>query len=695
MRSYFIAALCVAVMGFALGPAPVGAQVNPPPDPDSVYVLDPIDVQGRVDDLTGIVSTASVGYVGARDLRVRPLLRAGELLETVPGMILTQHSGGGKSNQMFVRGFNLDHGTDFSTKLEGMPINLPTHAHGHGYTDLNFLIPELLDHVEYSLGNFYAEIGDFGSAGGADFRLRRSLDAPILSAGLGDHGYQRVVAAASTPLGARGTLLAGGEAQRNDGPWDLPEDLQKLSGMLRYTLEGATSTFSLLALGYDNEWSATDQIPSRAVEAGTIGRFGNLDETLGGASSRYTAIASWNRATSSSSQKVEVYGAYYELDLFSNFTYVLDDPADGDQFRQQDHGRTIVGANLAHLQPFDLGGLEHTVTVGAQLRGDMGELTLSRTSDRALVSTVRNDEFTQWSGGAYAELKSPWSDVFRTTLGLRTDAYMFDVTSDLAANTGESDDQIVSPKLSVAVGPFAGTEVYASGGFGFHSNDARGTVNTVDPVSGDPTEPVDALVRSWGAELGLRSQPVNGLNSTVALWTLQLDSELLFVGDAGTTKPSGGSRRAGVTFANFYRLTEEWNADLDVSFTKARLLDVPGSEDRIPGAMERVVAAGLGYESVEDGPFGMVRLRHFGEYPLIEDNSMRSEASALVNLSAGYKLGNARITVQMLNALDEENSDIQYFYTSRLPGEPAEGVDDVHFHPAEPREIRVSLSWGL
>ena len=687
-----VSAACIAALLIVPSATRVGAQVDP--NPDSVYVLDPIDVRGRVDDLTGLVSSASVGYVGARDLRTRPILRAGELLETVPGMILTQHSGGGKSNQMFVRGFNLDHGTDFSTKLEGMPINLPTHAHGHGYTDLNFLIPEFVDHVEYSLGNFYAEIGDFGSAGGADFRLRRSLAEPILLAGFGDHGFRRVVAGASTDVGAGGTLLAGGEFQGNDGPWELPEDLQKISGILRYTREGAPSTFSLLALGYDNEWNATDQIPTRAVENGTVGRFGNVDESLGGASSRYSAIASWNRATTSSSHRIDVYGAYYELDLFSNFTYLLDDPADGDQFRQQDHGRTILGANLAHLQPLGLGGLEHRLTAGAQVRGDMGELTLSRTSEREFVSTVRNDVFTQWSGGAYAELMTPWSDVFRTTLGVRADAFMFEVTSDLAANTGTSDDQMVSPKLSLAFGPFSGTEIYMSGGLGFHSNDARGTVTTIDPASGDPADPVDALVRSRGGELGLRSQPVAGLNSTLALWALELDSELLFVGDAGTTQPTGGSRRVGVTLANFYRLTEAWTADLDVSFTKARLLDVPLGEDRIPGAIEQVVAAGLGYEP-QDGLFGTIRLRHFGEYPLIEDNSMRSETSSLVNLSAGYKLGNARLTVQLLNVLDEEDSDVQYFYTSRLPGEPPEGVDDVHFHPAEPRELRVSLSWGL
>lgn len=691
MRFYSPAALGVAATVLALAPAGVAGQQQP----DTVYILDPIDVQGRTDNLAGQVSSASVGYVGIRDLRLRPLLREGELLETVPGMILTQHSGGGKSNQMFVRGFNLDHGTDFSTKLEGMPINLPTHAHGHGYTDLNFLIPELVDHVEYSLGNFYAEIGDFGSAGGAEFRLRRSLDRPIFVGGLGDHGHQRVVAAASTPFGAGGSLLAAGEYHGNDGPWDVPEDLQKKSGLIRYTHMGGTSTFSLLALGYDNVWNSSDQIPMRAVQAGTIGRYGQLDTTLGGASSRFAGIASWNRAGARSSQKVEVYGAYYELDLFSNFTYLLDDPTDGDQFRQQDHGRTTMGANVAHLQPLTVGGLDHRLTVGAQLRGDMGELTLSRTSQRAFVSTVRHDDFTQLSGGAFAEMMSPWTETFRTTLGVRADAYRFHVTSDLAANSGESGDQIVSPKLSLAFGPFSGTELYVSTGLGFHSNDGRGTVTTIDPASGAPTEPVDALVRSWGGELGARSEPVEGLNTTAALWMLELDSELLFVGDAGTTEASGASRRMGVTIANFYRITDEWSADVDVSFTKARLLDEPAGGDRIPGGIERVVAAGFGYEPMANGPFGALRLRYFGEYPLIEDNSVRSQASSLVNLSAGWRIGSARLSVNVLNVLDEEHSDIQYWYGSRLAGEPVGGVDDIHFHPSEPREFRVSLSWGL
>jgi outer membrane receptor protein involved in Fe transport len=301
----------------------------------------------------------------------------------------------------------------------------------------------------------------------------------------------------------------------------------------------------------------------------------------------------------------------------------------------------------------------------------------------------------QWSTGAYAELVSPWSDTFRTTVGLRGDLHRFDVENDRPENSGRAGDEIVSPKLSLAFGSWGGTELYVSGGLGFPSNDGRGTVTTVDPVSGHPVDPVDPLVRSRGAEAGARSSPVDGLRSSLALWMLELDSELLFLGDAGTTEASDPSRRVGVTFANFYRITDEWSADLDVSFTRARFLHVAAGEDRIPGALENVVAAGASYLPVGDGPFGAVRLRHIGAYPLVEDDSEHADASSLLDVELGYRLGGARLSLSLLNALDEQSSDIQYYYESRLAGEPAAGVADLHFHPAEPRQLRVSVSWGM
>lgn len=692
MRRLSIAASSVATLvGWWVSPS-VHGQVPSEPDSARVYLLDPLTVEGRVNDLTGIAPSASVGYVGKADLRLRPLLREGELLESVPGMILTQHSGGGKSNQMFVRGFNLDHGTDFSTRLEGIPLNFPTHAHGQGYTDLNFLIPELVDHIEYALGNYYAEIGDFSAAGGAEIRLARRLERPVLGAGLGSDGFRRVVAAASTPAGGRGALLGGIEIKRHDGPWIVPEGLRKLSGMARYTREGRTNVFSLLALAYDNTWRASDQVPRRAVESGAIDRFGQVDSTLGGETSRYVLAATWDRAASGSSQRVDVYAQRYDLDLFSNFTYFLDDPAGGDQFRQEDDGRWTLGGSLEHVQSLELAARPHELTVGTQARLDRADLRLARTQRRSVMRTVRADAVTQWSAGLYVELESRWAERVRTTLGVRGDAYGFDVESDRPENSGTSSDQIASPKASLALGPWSGAEIYVSGGLGFHSNDARGTATTLDPVTNDPIEPVDPLVRSRGAELGVRLATARGFRSTLALWTVELDSELVYIGDAGGTEASDPSRRIGVTLANFWRPDPSWTADFDVSLTRARFVDVDPGLDRIPGAIENVVAAGVSYEP-ERGFFGAVRLRHFGAYPLVEDGSQRSGSSSLVNVSVGYRIGDVRLSVAVLNALDSEESDIEYFYESRLAGEPGP-VEDVHFHPVEPRTFRLSLSWG-
>ena len=595
---------------------------------------------------------------------------------------------------MFVRGFSLDHGTDFSTRVEGMPVNIRSHAHGQGYTDMNFVVPELVEHIEYSLGGYYAGIGDFGSAGGASLRLRRSLDEPLFSAGVGENGLQRIVTATSAPLGSRGTLLLGGEYKGYDGPWELPEDLAKLSGMIRYVWQGAASNFSLLALGYDSSWNASDQIPLRGVQSGLLTRFGQIDQTLGGASSRYSVSGDWQRSAGSSNQRVGVYAIHYDLDLYSNFTYLLDNTDAGDQIRQRDRGRWIVGLNAAHDVGVEAAGRDHAVAVGLQLRHDDADVALSRTRERALVSLVRQDEVAQWSAGLYGQVESHWTPVFRSVLGLRGDAHGFDVTSNLAQNSGTSDDALVSPKLTLAFGPWAGTELYVSGGLGYHSNDARGTVQTVDPESGDPVDSVDPLVRSRGAEVGFRAAPLEGLRSTFAAWTVDLDSELLFVGDAGTTEAQGPSSRYGVTFANFYRMHGGWMVDFDVSFTHARFSDLPEGDNRIPNALENVVAAGITYEP-EQGTFGAIRLRRFGSYPLVEDDSERASANALFNVNLGYRIGAARLTVSVLNLFNEEHSDIQYFYGSRLSGEPAGGVKDIHFHPAEPRQLRFSASWGM
>jgi hypothetical protein len=663
-------------------------------DTTRAQVLDTLTVTGRLDDLIGIAATASEGRIGAADLRLRPITREAELLETVPGLIATQHSGDGKANQYFIRGFNLDHGTDFQTRVEGMPINMPSHAHGQGYTDLNFIIPELVDYLDYRLGVYHTELGDFGSAGGAEFHLVRRLNRPFAAVAAGEDGLARVAGGASTTV-AGGDFLIGAEAKGYDGPGDVAEDIRKFSGLARYTWERGASQFSLLGMAYHNRWNASDQIPMRAVEAGRISRFGQIDATDGGNTQRYSLSGTWRHVGTASVQDIQLFGVYADLSLFSNFEYFLGDPTRGDQFNQREQ-RVVIGGNVKHTQGARVFGIDHLVKLGVQTRTDfVSPLALYRTQTRERNGTVREDDVTEWGTGVFVEAESRWRPWFRSIVGMRGDVYYFDVKANIAQNSGHRTAGIVSPKASLVFTPSRWTELYVSAGLSFHSNDARGTTITVDPETGEPAEQVDPLVRSRGAEVGIRTTPAAGWRSTLSLWALGLDSELLFVGDAGITAPAAASRRRGVTWANFYRPIPQLALDLDISLARARFSGVPGA-DRIPGALENVIAAGATWSSGRQGLFGALRLRHFGSYPLIEDNSVRANATTLLNADAGWLLSSGiRLRVSVLNLFNARDFDIQYYYPSRLPGEPAEGVDDVHFHPVEPRQVRISIGWGL
>jgi hypothetical protein len=362
------------------------------------------------------------------ELDARPRLRTGEILEAVPGLIITQHSGTGKSNQMFLRGFNLDHGTDFATWVDGMPVNLPTHGHGQGYTDLNFIIPELVERLEYQKGPYYAHVSDFSSAGAASLTTYSSLPEGILKTGFGEDGFASLLAANSTPLGA-GELLYGLQLHRYDGPWtDIEEDVRRENLLLRYSSQTDAGRWNVTLMGYDAQWRSADQIPRRAVDLGLISALGSLDTTLGGETSRYSISGGWSGAVGDGELRVNAYAIDYELDLFSNFTYFLDDPDNGDQFQQVDD-RTVTGAEIAYS--FGAPGMRHSF--GAMLRhDDIGEVGLFHTAARERLDTIRRDSVDQLSIGVYYANERQWSERVRTTLGIRADRYDFDVVSNIA-----------------------------------------------------------------------------------------------------------------------------------------------------------------------------------------------------------------------------------------------------------------------
>ncbi len=664
------------------------------PAPTAAVLLPELVITGRSDSLIGIAGSANEGVVGNEQLLRRPLFRSGEVLETVPGLIVTQHSGGGKGNQYFLRGFNLDHGTDLAVDFEGMPFNQRTHGHGQGYIDLNPLMPELLRTVGFRKGPYFAEVGDFGTAGQVHLSYVDSLDQGIATIEGGMFDYQRVFSADSIVLGD-GQLLLGGEYLRDNGPWVNDNNLHKVNAVARYSAGDDALGHSITAMGYWSDWNATDQIPERAVRAGLVDRLGTIDATDGGTSYRLSLNGEWHREGDNSSTRAAAYAVYSDLDLFSNFTFFESNAASGDQFHQEDK-RTTVGFDLSHTMYGTWAERETENTLGLQSRTDVIDNGLFNTAARNRIGTVRSDDVLEFSISPYYRNETWWADKFRTIAGVRGDLYHFDVESDNAVNSGTATDFIASPKLSLVFGPWRETELYVNGGLGFHSNDGRGTTLRDDPSTAAVNDgvAVDPLVRQIGLEIGVRTLAIAGLQSSLSFWLLDSDSELLFVGDAGNTDATGSTERFGVEFANYYRINEQLTLDFDLAWSHARFKATPAGAggNHVPNSLETVINTGISLDNIGNW-HGALRARYFGPGPLNEANTVRSRPALRMELSAGYRFAkNWDLTVTAFNLLNRKDHDISYFYGSRLATDPAgASIEDRHFHPVEPFGIRAAL----
>lgn len=644
---------------------------------------DPIVVYGRAIPQIGVATSGSQGVVGYEDFEDRPLSRVGELVENVPGVIATQHSGTGKANQYFLRGFNLDHGTDFAGFVDGAPVNMRTHGHGQGYMDLNFLIPELVERIDYRKGPYFADVGDFSAAGTVAFKTKDTI-APIVEVTAGSYGYYRALAAGSFKVGDKNVLLAV-EGTLNNGPWTLDEDLHKINAFAKLS----ASDWSLSLSAYHADWNATDQVPERAIESGLISRYGNIDPYLGGKTTRigltlnaHTGNTDWT-----------AYATYYDFGLTSNFTYYLEDEVDGDEFQQADR-RGVFGGSMRHRMDTAFAGLPVQVTLGADTRYDMiGKVGLYRSVDGVRTSTVREDSVDEYSGALFGEAEVALTPRLRFTAGLRGDLIGYDVRSSLAANSGHGADALLAPKASLAWHAADHLEFYANYGESFHSNDVRGATITIDPATGEAAEKVGVLVRARGAELGARVETGNFTASLVGFY-LTLGSELVYTGDGGTTEPNAASRRYGAEASLFWRPAKWLTFDVSGALTHARFTGVDADESYIPNSVSEVLGAGASFELPGDLS-ATLRLRHFGSAPLIEDNSVRSDPTTLVNLGLYKQIGRGRIGLDVLNLFDARDADITYWYTSRLQGEDASGVDDYHIHPVEPRQFRATWRYSF
>jgi hypothetical protein len=651
-------------------------------------------VTRHYDNAVGTSDAASQGVIEAGLLRSRPALRPGEILEFVPGVIVTQHTGDGKANQYFLRGFNLDHGTDFATSVNGMPTNLPTHAHGQGYSDLNFLIPELVQRVEYRKGPYYAKGGDFSLAGAADIAYRTGFDRPFLDVGIGQRGFRRHVAGGSTDLGSGRTLLGAFEVMGHDGPWVVPQGLKRHNGVVTLSGVGDSSSWQLSFMGYRAKWTATDQVPERLLNAPGFNRYGSLDPTAGGDTSRHSVSGQWSHNDAQGGVwRAQAYVVRYAMDLYSNFTYALERPAAGDQFAQKD-ARTVWGGQFSYAMSHGLFERIARSELGLQWRTDKARVGLYDSVARRITEVVREDDVQQTLVGVYAQNVLEWTPWLRSIAGVRVDHKRAQVDAlSLTVNGGRAQDSKASPKLSLILGPWRKSEFFVNAGTGFHSNDARGATIRLDPRSGESAQRVPLLVAGRGAELGFRTEAIPGLQSSLALWGLKLESELVYVGDAGATEASRASSRRGVEFNNRYTPVQWLLIDADFAWSRGRF----DNGDRIPNAVDRVASMAVTLRDLAHWTTSL-QWRYLGSGPLVEDNSVRSRPSSTLNtrITRGLPgLGRQTdITLDIFNLTNRRVNDIQYFYESRLPGEPAP-VADRHVHPAEPRTFRLSLRWGF
>ena len=656
---------------------------------DDTPKSDDIVVYGRALAQIGTATSGSQGVVGYKDFEDKPLSRVGELVENVPGVIATQHSGTGKANQYFLRGFNLDHGTDFAGFVDGVPVNMRTHGHGQGYMDLNFLIPELVERIDYRKGPYFSDVGDFSAAGTVKFTTADRLAEPLLQATAGSYGYYRALAAGSEAVGG-GDLLVALDGTVSNGPWVLDEKLRKVNTLIKFSRGTDASGWNVGLTGYHATWNSTDQVPQRAIDSGLIGRFGNIDNQLGGETTRIGMTGNGHFGAT----EVNLFGLYYRFRLTSNFTYFLDDPVNGDEFQQRDQ-RGVFGGSIKHSFPATIAGVPVTFVLGGDTRYDhIGKVGLYHTVDAVRIGTVRQDRIDEVSGAIYAEGTASLTDRLRVVVGLRGDLYGYNVHAEtLAANGGKGHDAMLGPKAAIAWRPVNHLELYANYGESYHSNDVRGATIRFDPKTGDAVDQVQALVKARGSELGARLEYPRFTASVVAFY-LALGSELVFSGDGGTTEPNPASRRYGTEATLFWRPFDWVALDAAAAFTHARFHDVDPDQTRIPNSVDNVLSGGAAFE-LGHGLTASLRVRHFGAAPLIEDDSARSKPTTLANLGGYYKRGRAKIGIDVLNVLGSKDNDITYFYTSRLRGEPADGVDDYHLHPVEPRQFRVSLRYTL
>ena len=630
-----------------------------------------------------------VSTIARLDLNVTPVNSSQEVLRKVPGLFIGQHAGGGKAEQIFLRGFDVDHGTDVAIGVDGMPVNMVSHAHGQGCSDLHFVIPETVNKIDFGKGAYYASEGDFNTAGYVNFKTKDYIDESSVSLSLGQFNTLRTVGLFDLLENTKNqNAYMAMEYIATDGPFDSPQNFNRLNLFGKYVMYSPENDkVTLTASHFTSRWDASGQIPQREVDNGNITRFGAIDDTEGGETSRTNLNVTYDKyITDNTTLKANAYYSKYAFELYSNFTFFLEDPVNGDQIKQKED-RQIFGANVALNYSTFLGSTELNLTSGFGLRHDIVDgVELSRTLNRSTtLENIQLGDINQTNIDAFVKADFEFGK-FKVAPALRLDYFKFMYYDALQTNyeTQSETKAIVSPKLNFYYNAQDNLQLYLKSGLGFHSNDARVVV---------ANNGKDILPRSYGADLGTIWKPFPKLVVNSALWYLFLEQEFVYVGDAGIVEPSGKTRRYGLDLGLRYQINDWLFLDSDATYTHARSIDEPEGEDYIPLAPDFTFTGGLSIDDL-NGFSGGLRFRYLNDRPANEDNSIVAEGYTVADFNLNYRMKNVTLGVMVENLFDVDWNETQFATESRLQNE-AESVEEIHFTPGTPFFIKGIVTYNF
>ena len=639
--------------------------------------------------LEGVVispKTNALNLITAIDIKTNPVNSSQDILTQIPGLFIGQHAGGGKAEQIFLRGFDIDHGTDIGITVDGLPVNMVSHAHGQGYADLHFVIPETVDNIDFGKGPYYADKGNFTTAGYVNFKTKRNLENSTIKLEKGQFSTNRLLGMLDVLNTAKHDAYIAAEHISTDGPFDSPQNFKRINLFGKYTgnitsTEKLGMTFSHLS----SKWDASGQIPQRAVDSGLIGRFGAIDDTEGGNTGRTNVLVNYEKIlTNDSYIKSSLYYSKYDFELFSNFTFFLEDEINGDQIKQKED-RNIYGLNSEFNKSFDLNDIEASIQVGVNLRNDQSKNNeLSHTLNRKnTLSFIQLGNINETNFGTYLNTNFYYKK-WTFNPSIRLDYFDFQYNDALQEiyQTQTSTKTIVSPKVNVLYDYTPNLQLYLKGGKGFHSNDSRVILSNAAK---------ETLPAAYGYDVGLVWKPVPKLLLNAAYWYLFLEQEFVYVGDAGIVEPSGKTRRQGLDLSIRYQPLKWLFWNFDTNYTHARAIDEEAGQDYIPLAPDFILKSGLNALH-ESGIYGGVNVRHIKDRPANEDNSIVAKGYTVVDLNMGYKWKNIDFGFQIQNLFDTEWNETQFATESKLQNETS-AIEEIHFTPGTPFFIKGVIEY--